>query len=134
MSDKELDSLREKRKKELLAQSLKRELAQKKQAEAAKKIKDRQVRASMIVNKVLEPDAIMYMEWLTKNNPPVAQTIKDTIILLIQKKMLRKPLSKIDVMKLERELTGQDSQIKVKRRGKEMENLDAVMKKNNDNE
>ena len=129
--DKELDSLREKRKRELLSQSIKKELEQKKREEELQKIKSRQVKATMIVNQVLEPDAIAYMDWLTKNNPYVAQTIKDTIILLINKKMLRKPLSKIDIMKIERELTGQESSIKVKKRGKEAESLDEKLKKDN---
>ena len=127
--DKELDSLREKRKRELLSQSIKKELEQKKREEELQKIKSRQVKATMIVNNVLEPDAIAYMDWLTKNNPYVAQTIKDTIILIINKKMLRKPLSKIDIMKIERELTGQESSIKVKKRGKEAESLDEKLKK-----
>ena len=83
----------------------------------------------MIVNAVLEPDAVVYLNWLTKNNPHIAQTIKDTIILLINKKMIRKPLSKIDIMKIERELTGQESSIKVKKRGREIESLAKTMKK-----
>ena len=127
--DKELDSIREKRKRELLSQSLKKELGQKKREEELDKIKNRQVKASMIVNTVLEPDAVVYMDWLSKNNPPIAQTIKDTIILLINKKMLRKPLSKIDIMKIERDLTGQETSIKVKKRGRDIENLDETMKK-----
>ncbi len=127
--DKELDSLREKRKRELLSQSLKKELVQKKREEELNKIKNRKVKATMIVNNVLEPDAVVYLDWLTKNNPHIAQTIKDTIILLINKKMLRKQLSKIDIMKIERELTGQEASIKVKKRGREIENLNEKMKK-----
>ncbi len=127
--DRELDSLREKRKRELLSHSLKKELEQKKREEELNKIKNRQAKATMIVNTVLEPDAVVYLNWLTKNNPQIAQTIKDTIILLINKKMIRKPLSKIDIMKIERELTGQESSIKVKKRGREIENLAETMKK-----
>ncbi|MGC9778725.1 MAG: hypothetical protein HZR80_05740 [Candidatus Heimdallarchaeota archaeon] len=127
--DKELDSLREKRKRELLSQSLKKELVQKKREEELNKIKNRKVKATMIVNNVLEPDAVIYLDWLTKNNPHIGQTIKDTIILLINKKMLRKQLSKIDIMKIERELTGQEASIKVKKRGREIENLNEKMKK-----
>ncbi len=126
--DHELDSLREKRKKELLALNIKRELELKKKEEEALKQKDRQIRATEIVNKVLEPEAIIYMNWLTQSNPVVALTIKDTIILLIQKNMLRKQLSKIDIMKIERELTGTDSKIQVKRRGKEIEDLNENLK------
>ncbi|MHA1123429.1 MAG: hypothetical protein ACTSPC_11595 [Candidatus Heimdallarchaeota archaeon] len=126
--DYELDSLREKRKKELLAQSIKKELAQKKQEEQTNQMKQRQVRATVIVNKALEPEALVYMNWLTKSNPAVALTIKDTIILLIQKKMLRKQLSKIDIIKIERELTGVDSKIQVKRRGKEITDLNENLK------
>jgi len=86
------------------------------------------VRATVIVNKALEPEALVYMNWLTKSNPAVALTIKDTIILLIQKKMLRKQLSKIDIIKIERELTGVDSKIQVKRRGKEITDLNENLK------
>ncbi|NHJ32412.1 MAG: hypothetical protein FK732_06090 [Asgard group archaeon] len=126
--DHELDSLREKRKRELLAQNIKKELAIKKKEEEALKQKNRQAKAAEIVNKVLEPEAVIYLNWLTKSNPAVALTIKDTIILLIQKNMLRKQLSKIDIMKIERELTGKDSKIQVKRRGKEITDLNENFK------
>ena len=126
--DHELDSLREKRKRELLAQNIKKELAIKKKEEEALKQKNRQARATEIVSKVLEPDAVIYLNWLTKSNPAVALTIKDTVILLIQKNMLRKQLSKIDIMKIERELTGTDSKIQVKRRGQEISDLNENLK------
>ncbi len=126
--DYELDSLREKRKKELLAQNIKKELAQKKQEEQTNQMKQRQVRATEIVNKALEPEAVVYLNWLSKSNPAVALTIKDTVILLIQKKMLQKQLSKIDIMKIERDLTGVDSKIQVKRRGQEMTDLNENLK------
>ncbi|MBK5113843.1 MAG: hypothetical protein KGD59_01840 [Candidatus Heimdallarchaeota archaeon] len=126
--DHELDSLREKRKKELLALNIKKELALKKKEEEALKQKDRQARAAEIVKQVLEPEAVVYLNWLSKSNPAVALTIKDTIILLIQKNMLRKQLSKIDIMKIERELTGTVSKIQVKRRGKEIEDLNENLK------
>ncbi len=126
--DHELDSLREKRKKELLAQNIKKELAMKQQEKETNQMKQRQVRATEIINKALEPEAVVYMNWLTKSNPAIALTIKDTIILLIQKKMLRKQLSKIDIMKIERELTGVDSKIQVKRRGQEITDLDENLK------
>jgi len=129
MSDDELDSLREKRKRELLAQSMKKELELKKQEEQIKKEQEKNIKASLIVNNVLEPDAISYMDWLTQNNPSVAQTIKDTIILLLYKNELRKKISKIELMKIERQLTGRDSKILVKRRGKEATDLDKAIKK-----
>jgi len=128
LPDHELDSLREKRKRELLAQNIKKELALKKQEKETNQMKERQVRATAIVNKSLEPEAVVYMNWLTKTNPAVALTIKDTIILLIQKKMLRKQLSKIDIMKIERELTGVDTKIQVKRRGQKITDLNENLK------
>ncbi|NHK29904.1 MAG: hypothetical protein FK730_01040 [Asgard group archaeon] len=131
MTDDELASLREKRKRELLAQKIKKELAIKKQQEDILKEKDRQARATLIINKVLEKDAIIYMDWLTKTKPAVAQTIKDTIIMIVYQKQLRKPLTKVDLMKIERELTGQESTIKVKKRGEEATDLSKKMKENN---
>ena len=128
LTDHELDSLREKRKRELLSQSLKKDLEQKKQEDAIRKQQERVIRATMIVNQFLEIDAREYMEWLTRAKPAVAQTIKDTIILIAQKKMLQKPLTKIEIRKIEREITGEQSQIKVKRRGKEAEDLNEAMK------
>ncbi|MBN1328953.1 MAG: hypothetical protein JXA54_05725 [Candidatus Heimdallarchaeota archaeon] len=129
MSDDELDSLREKRKRELLAHSLKKELEQKKQEEAYKKEHEKGIKSSLIVNNVLESEAITYMDWLSQNNPSVAQTIRDTIILLLYKNELRKKISKIELMKIERQLTGQDSKILVKRRGKDATDLDKAIKK-----
>jgi DNA-binding TFAR19-related protein (PDSD5 family) len=126
--DHELDSLREKRRKELLAQNIKKELSMKQQEKETNQMKQRQVRATEIVNKALEPEAVVYLNWLTTSKPAVALTIKDTIILLIQKKMLRKQLSKIDIIKIERELTGVDSKIQVKRRGQEITDLDENLK------
>ncbi len=125
----DLASIRERRKQELLAQSLKKDLARKKQDDANKKIQDKHLRSKMIVTQVLEPEAITYMDWLEKNRPPVAATIKDTIILVLSKNMLRKKLSKIDLMKLERELTGQEARIQVKKRGRKLEDLSETMKK-----
>jgi DNA-binding TFAR19-related protein (PDSD5 family) len=134
MTDHELDSLREKRRKELIAQALKRELEQKKQEESKHQFQEQQMRASMIVNQVLEPDARTYMDWLTKNNPPVAQTIKDTIILIIHKRMLRRPLAKVDILRLEREITGKEPKILVKRRGREATDLKEKIKKEREND
>jgi len=128
MRDDELDSLREKRKRELIQQSIKKELDQKKQVDAVKKVQEKDIRASMIINNVLEPEAIAYMDWIVKTNPTVAQTIKDTIIMLLYKNELRKKISKIDLMKIERQLTGQESRIKVKRRGQEAEDISETMK------
>ena len=127
--DDELRSLREKRKQELLAQSLKKDLAQKKEQDEVQKARDKHLQSKMIVTQVLEPDAITYIDWLEKNRPPIAETIKDTIILILSKNMLRKKLSKIDLMKLERELTGQESRIQVKKRGRETEDLSENLKK-----
>jgi len=129
MTDDELASLREKRRQELLAQKIKKELALKKQEEELLKEKDRQKRATLIVNKVLEPDAVVYMDWLTKTKPVIAQTIKDTIIMIVYQQQLRRPLSKIDIMKLERELSGQESSIRIKKRGEEATDLSKKMKK-----
>ena len=128
LTDRELESIREKRKKELLSQSLKKDLEQKKQDDAVRKQQERVIRATIIVNQFLEIDAREYIEWLTRAKPAVAQTIKDTIILLAQKKMLPKPLSKIEIRKIEREITGEESKIRVKRRGKEVEDLNEAMK------
>ncbi|MHA1212257.1 MAG: DNA-binding protein [Candidatus Heimdallarchaeota archaeon] len=128
MRDDELDSLREKRKRELISQSIKKELAQKQQVDAIKKTQEKDIRASMIINNVLETDAVTYMNWLVKTNPAVAQTIKDTIIMLLYKNELRKKISKIDLMKIERQLTGQESSIKVKRRGQDREDISEAMK------
>lgn len=127
--DDELRSLREKRKQELLARSLKKDLATKKEQDEIQKARDKHLRSKMIVTQVLEPDAITYIDWLEKNRPPIAETIKDTIILILSKNMLRKKLSKIDLMKLERELTGQESRIQIKKRGRESEDLSEMMKK-----
>ncbi|MEA2071838.1 MAG: hypothetical protein U9O98_11190 [Asgard group archaeon] len=129
MTDDELLSLREKRKRELLSKSLQKELEQKKQEIAAKKMKEQQAKATMIVNQVLEQPAKQYLAWLTSNKPAVAQTIKDTIILILHRNMLRKPLSKIDIMKLEREITGQEPRISIKKRGREATTLDKQLKK-----
>lgn len=129
MVDDELESLREKRKRELLAQQLKKDLAQKQQEKASQKEQERTIRSTMIIGEVLELDAQVYMQWLSQKNPPIAQTIKDTIIMLMYKNELRKKISKLDLMKIERELTGQESKIKIKRRGRDATDLNSEMKK-----
>ena len=126
----ELDSLREKRKRELYAQALKKELAEKEQEKIKQQMKEREVRAMLIVNNVLEPEAITYMNWLTQTNPPIAQTIRDSVILLLHKNLLRRKLTKVDIMRLERELTGQEANIRIKRRGEE--SMDLAEKKRKD--
>lgn len=119
LSDDELASLREKRKRELLKLALQKEEEKKASGEKREKAKERETRSIMIVNQVLEPEAIKYMNWLTEAKPRVAQTIRETIILVLHKRMLRRPLSKIDIMRLEREITGEGPKIRIKKRGKE---------------
>lgn len=132
--DDELESLREKRKRELLAQSLKKDLELKKQEEKIKKERERLAEAAMIVNQVLEPEARHYMDWLSKNKPAVAHTIRETVILILHKNLLKKPLSKIEIMKIEREITGQESSIQVKRRGQKATDLNQQIKKKRESE
>jgi DNA-binding TFAR19-related protein (PDSD5 family) len=129
--DDELTNLREKRKREILAQKLKKELAQKKQEETILKEKERLIKATKIVNSFLEPEAVVYLNWLSQNKPVIAQKIKDVIIMLAYQKELLRPLSKIDVMKLERSFSGQESSIKVKKRGEDAVDLSQNLKKSN---
>jgi DNA-binding TFAR19-related protein (PDSD5 family) len=123
MTDDDLISIREKRKRELLAKSLQKELEQKKHQTMKQEQLQRKQQASMIVNQVLEKEAIVYLNWLTQQNPDVAQRIRDTIILLLHKEMLIRPLKKIDLLRLKREITGEESKINIKRRGREAKEL-----------
>ncbi|MBD3191419.1 MAG: hypothetical protein GF308_12295 [Candidatus Heimdallarchaeota archaeon] len=131
MSDDELANLREKRKRELLKLALQKEKENERKTRegSRKKAKEREIRSIMIVNQVLEPEAIKYMNWLTEAKPRVAQTIRESIILVIHKRLLRRPLSKIDIMRLEREITGEGPKIRIKKRGKETIDLAEKVKR-----
>ena len=123
MDDSELEKIRE-RKRVHLQKALE---AKKKEEEAKKdeeiKAKTLEERKKQLIQQLLMPDALVYLNNIRKNNEPLANKIVDTIMLMYVNHLIDEKLTLVDVKAVERRYTGQESSIMVKRRGKDLKTL-----------
>ncbi len=123
MDDSELEKIRE-RKRAHLQKALE---AKKKEEEAKKdeeiKAKTLEERKKQLIQQLLMPDALVYLNNIRKNNEPLANKIVDTIMLMYVNHLIDEKLTLVDVKAVERRYTGQESSIMVKRRGKDPKTL-----------
>jgi len=123
MDDSELEKIRE-RKRAHLQKALE---AKKKEEESKKdeeiKAKTLEERKKQLIQQLLMPDALVYLNNIRKNNEPLANKIVDTIMLMYVNHLIDEKLTLVDVKAVERRYTGQESSIMVKRRGKDPKTL-----------
>ena len=123
MDDSELEKIRE-RKRVQLQKALE---AKKKEEESKKdeeiKAKTFEARKKQLIQQLLMPDALVYLNNIRKNNEPLANKIVDSIMVMYVNHLIDEKLTIVDVKAVERRYTGQESSIMVKRRGKDFKTL-----------
>ncbi len=123
MDDSELEKIRE-RKRAHLQKALE---AKKKEEESKKdeeiKAKTLEERKKQLIQQLLMPDALVYLNNIRKNNEPLANKIVDTIMVMYVNHLIDEKVTLVDVKAVERRHTGQESSIMVKRRGKDLKTL-----------
>ncbi|MFX1519986.1 MAG: DNA-binding protein [Promethearchaeota archaeon] len=123
MDNSELEKIRERKKAQLLKamDAKKKEDAMKKNQEMKKK--DLEVRKKQLLQQLLMPDALVYLNNMRRNNEPLATKIEDTILVMYVNHLIEEKLTLVDVKAVERRYTGKESSIMVKRRGEDLKTL-----------
>ena len=123
MDDEELEKIRAKRKAELLkAMETKQKQMEIEQSEETKK-RELEERKQQLLQQLLMPDALLYFRKIKQNNASLARKIEDTIMVMYVNHLIDERLTLVDVKAVERRYTGQDSSIRVKRRGQDAKSL-----------
>ena len=123
MDDSELEKIKERKRAQLL-----KALEAKKKEEEMKKAqemqeKDLKTRQKQLIQQLLMPDALIYLNNIRRNNEPLARKIEDTILVMYINHLIDEKLTLIDVKAVERRYTGKESSIMVKRRGEDLKTL-----------
>jgi DNA-binding TFAR19-related protein (PDSD5 family) len=123
MDDSELEKIKERKR----AQLLKALEAKKKEEEmkAKKEMQEKDLKARMkqLIQQLLMPDALVYLNNIRRNNESLASKIEDTIMVMYVNHLIDEKLTLVDVKAVERRYTGKESSIMVKRRGKDAKSL-----------
>ncbi len=123
--DLELELIR-KRKMERLLQM------QKQLEEQKKREQQKQSKREELLSRALLPEAKLYLNQVRSKAPGVAKQIEDIVLYLVLYRGLYEPLNQIDIMYIERKITGQEPKITIKRRGKENKTISDYFKENMD--
>ena len=123
MDDSELEKIRERKRAQL-----RKTLEAKKKEEETKKAQEMQendlkARMKQLIQQLLMPDALVYLNNLRKNNALLASKIEDTIMVVYVNHLIDEKLTLVDIKAVERRYTGKESSIMVKRRGKDAKSL-----------
>jgi len=123
MDDSELEKIKERKRVQLL-----KALEAKKKEEEMKKAqemqeKDLKARMKQLIQQLLMPDALVYLNNIRRNNEPLASKIEDTIMVMYVNHLIDEKLTLVDIKAVERRYTGKESSIMVKRRGKDAKSL-----------
>ncbi len=121
--DLELELIRKKKMERLLQM-------QKQLEEQRKREQQKQTQRQRLLDRALLPEAKMYLEQIKKKMPAVAKQIEDIVLYLVLYRGLYEPLNQIDIMYIERKITGQEPKITIKRRGKENKTISDYFKEN----
>ncbi|WEU40373.1 MAG: hypothetical protein OdinLCB4_000105 [Candidatus Odinarchaeum yellowstonii] len=76
---------------------------------------------------ICDEEALKYLNELYKIKPAVAAQIEEILIMIVNQYGLQTKISKTDIMILERRIEGRGPDIKIKRRGKEEEDISKVL-------
>jgi len=130
MDDSELEKIKERKRTQLLKalEAKKKEEEMKKAQE--KQDKDLKARKKQLIQQLLMPDALIYLNNIRRNNEPLANNIEDTIMVMYVNHLIspEERLDRIDVKAVERRYTGKESSIMVKRRGEDPKTLSEDLK------
>lgn len=128
MDDSELEKIKERKRAELLKalEAKKKEEEMKKAQE--KQEKDLNARKKQLIQQLLMPDAVVYLNTIRRNNESLASKIEDTIMVMYVNHLIDERLTLVDVKAVERRYTGKESSIMVKRRGEDPKTLSEDLK------
>ncbi|MFX1466160.1 MAG: DNA-binding protein [Promethearchaeota archaeon] len=128
MDDSELEKIKERKRAELLKalEAKKKEDEMKKAQE--KQEKDLNARKKQLIQQLLMPDAVVYLNTIRRNNESLASKIEDTIMVMYVNHLIDERLTLVDVKAVERRYTGKESSIMVKRRGEDPKTLSEDLK------
>ena len=128
MDDSELEKIKERKRAQLLKalEAKKKEEEMKKAQE--KQEKDLKARKKQLIQQLLMPDALVYLNTIRRNNEPLASKIEDTIMVMYVNHLIDERLTLVDVKAVERRYTGKESSIMVKRRGEDPKKLSEDLK------
>ena len=112
----ELEQLREKRKQQLLKQIEQRI----KQQEMENRLKEEEkLKRKQLLNAILQPDALPYLETVRGSNPETAKKIEDTLLYLFLQGQLINKVDALGIKYIRRKLEKKEPVIKIARRGEE---------------
>ena len=97
-----------------MAKLIAREKEQQKEKEQSAKV---EVERQKLLLRFLAPEAKQYLEGLKRSAPGIAQQIEEVLLYLIVYRGVRQTISQIDVRYIERQLKGEEPQIKIQRDG-----------------
>lgn len=128
MDDSELEKIKERKRAQLLKalEAKKKEEEMKKAQE--KQEKDLNARKKQLIQQLLMPDAVVYLNTIRRNNESLASKIEDTIMVMYVNHLIDERLTLVDVKAVERRYTGKESSIMVKRRGEDPKTLSEDLK------
>jgi DNA-binding TFAR19-related protein (PDSD5 family) len=123
MDDSELEKIRERKRAQLrkALEAKKKEEEEREREEMQEK--DLKARMKQLIQQLLMPDALVYLNNLRKNNALLASKIEDTIMVMYVNHLIDGKLTLVDIKAVERRYTGKESSIMVKRRGKDAKPL-----------
>ncbi len=108
--DTELAMIRRKK----MAQLIKREKQLQDTKERQEKVDTERTK---LLSRFLDPEATQYLAALENRAPAVAARIRDIVLYLITYRGIRKIFNQIDVRYIERQVTGEESKIRIQRDG-----------------
>ncbi|MBD3406383.1 MAG: hypothetical protein GF411_09755 [Candidatus Lokiarchaeota archaeon] len=108
--DSELAMIRKKKMAKLMA----KEKALKEKREHAEKVQNERDR---LLKRFTAPDALQYLEGLSKTEPAVAKRIEEILLYLIVYRGFRQTIRQLDIRYIERQIKGEEPKIRIQRDG-----------------
>ena len=70
-----------------------------------------------LLKRFLAPDALDYLQRLKSNVPPIGNQVEEVILYLVTYRGLRQVISLLDVRYIERQVSGEETKIRIQRDG-----------------
>ncbi|TFF89583.1 MAG: hypothetical protein EU549_00030 [Promethearchaeota archaeon] len=126
----ELEKIKRKKLRELQKRALRKKIEEEqKKREASEKLSSKNVRENTIMSWMTQ-DAYSYLKNIRNRDQRVSNIIEEVLIMLINRGVMRNKLTYQQLLIIERKIIGKGPTIKVKRAGKEIQDLTDEFKKN----
>ncbi|MHA1410460.1 MAG: DNA-binding protein [Candidatus Odinarchaeia archaeon] len=100
-----------------------------KQQQQIEEMKRLNLEKKRLMTKILEYDALEYLNQLNQTKPTIASTIQDILVGAVLSGRIYSKVTRLEIMALERKIEGKGPEIKVKRRGQDLVDLSTELKK-----